>query len=204
VSALLLAAAAAVGLAAPHFSKGDSEHLVARYPTDALRERKSAAAFIDAIVDPTGRVISCKVLSAYGDQKLAANICRLIDGSKIEPAIAQGQPSYGVFRQLIRLFTPGNAAGDKVAALREQPEVEVQVNLLPQNKSNLRVTADVLVDPTGKPEACDVANAPAGYGDVACAQVAGVAFEPLQDKDGKPVQYVRSVIVDFVTGKPAD
>jgi hypothetical protein len=57
----------------------------------------------------------------------------------------------------------------------------------------------VLVAATGKPQACNAGDAPAGYGDVACGQVSAITFGVLNDDEGKPVQYVRTVIVDFVT-----
>jgi hypothetical protein len=63
----------------------------------------------------------------------------------------------------------------------------------------LRVVANVLVAATGKPQACNAGDAPAGYGDVACGQVSAITFGTLQDSDGQPVQYVRTVAVDFVT-----
>jgi hypothetical protein len=59
-------------------------------------------------------------------------------------------------------------------------------------------TGAVLIDATGKPQACYAdKDAPQAYADVACTQVSGVTFGTLKDDAGKPVSYVRSMIVDF-------
>jgi hypothetical protein len=180
MSALLLAAAAA-GFMPPSFT------------VDALRQLEQGAAgssaVIDAQVDPKGRISHCKAMAASGK---AGGICDLAEKVRIEPASVLGQSAYGVVRQAVR---PAGAA----TAPREPSDIEVQVNVLPASQTTLRVEANVLVAATGKPQACNAPDAPPGYGDVACGQVSAITFGPLKDGDGKPVQYVRRVIVDFVT-----
>jgi TonB family protein len=198
MSALLLAAAAA-GFAPPALTKDAARQLQQNYPTAALRDGRSAAAVIDAQVDPKGRISNCKALSTYGDKALADSICQLAERVRIEPASVQGRSAYGVIRELIRFFLPQDQLGDKICAMHQPGDIEVQVNTLPAGKSALRVHANVLIDAAGKPRACNAPDAPPGYGDVACGQVSAITFGPLKDGDGKPVQYVRRVIVDFVT-----
>ncbi len=181
MSALLLAAAAA-GFMPPQFTP------------DALRQLEqgagsSASAVIDAQVDPKGRISNCKAVAASGE---AGGICSLAEKVRIEPASVLGRSAYGVVRQAI------HSAG-AAAAPRAPSDIEVQVNVLPAGQSTLRVEANVLVAATGKPQVCNAGDAPAGYGDVACGQVSAVTFGALNDDQGKPVQYVRTVIIDFVT-----
>jgi hypothetical protein len=181
MSALLLAAAAA-GFAPPAFTP------------DALRQLEQSAgssvsAEIDAQVDPKGRISNCKAIPASGN---AGGLCSLAEKVRIEPASVLGQSAYGVVRQAVR---PAGAA----TALREPSDIEVQVNVLPASRTSLRVEANVLVAASGKPQACNAGDAPPGYGDVACGQVSAVTFGILKDSDGKPVQYVRTVAVDFVS-----
>ena len=170
----LLQAAAAAGFAPPSF------------PPDALRQLQQGApsAVIDAQVDPKGRISNCKAIAAAGD---AGGLCSAAEKARIEPASVLGKSAYGVVRQAV-----GPAA-------RVPADIEVQVNTLPAGQNSLRVQANVLVAATGKPQACNAGEAPAGYGDVACAQVGAITFGTLQDSDGKPVEYVRTVSVDFVT-----
>lgn len=172
MSALLLAAAAA-GFAPPSFTQ------------DALRQLdQGASAVIDAQVDPKGRISNCKAVVTSGD---ATSICKRAESVRIEPASVLGKSAYGVVRQAV-----GTAA-------RVPSDIEVQVNSLPAGQYSLRVQANVLVAATGKPQACNAGDAAPGYGDVACAQVSAITFGALKDGEGQPVQYVRTVSVDFVT-----
>jgi hypothetical protein len=184
MSALLLAAAAA-GFMPPSFTPEQLRQL----------EPGSASAVIDAQVDPKGRISNCKAVATSGDAQQAAGICSRAASIRIEPASVLGRSAYGVVRLVV--------GGADPAALAHAPsDIELQVNVLPAGQPRLRVQANVLVAASGKPQACNAGAAPAGYGDVACGQVSGT-FGPLNDKDGNPVQYVRRVIVDFVTQAPA-
>jgi hypothetical protein len=178
MSALLLAAAAA-GFAPPSF------------PPDALRQlgQGSAGAVIDAQVDPKGRISNCKAIATGGDAGQAAGLCKRAVDVRIKPASVLGKSAYGVVRQALGPATTTGAPSD----------VEVQVNVLPEGKPSLRVEASVRVAASGKPQACNAADAPQGYGDVACGQVSAITFGKLMDGDGQPVEYVRTVTVDFVT-----
>jgi hypothetical protein len=167
-----LLAAAAAGFMPPSF------------PPDVLRQLgQGASAVIDAQVDPKGRISNCKAVAASGD---AGGICSRVEKGRIEPATVLGKSAYGVVRQAV-----GTAGSPS--------DIEVQVNVLPAGQTRLRVDANVLVAASGKPQACNAGDAPAGYGDVACAQVSAITFGALKDGEGQPVQYVRTVSVDFVT-----
>lgn len=176
MSALLLAAAAA-GFAPPSFTPDQLRQL----------ELGSASVVIDARVDPKGRISNCKAIPIAGDSQQAAVMCSRAAGVRIDPASVLGKDAYGVVRQAVG---PG---------ARSPSDIEVEVKALPAGQTRLRVEANVLVADTGKPKACKAGDSPAGYGDIACSQVSGITFGTLQDDDGKPVQYVRMVTVDFVT-----
>nr|WP_166174861.1 hypothetical protein [Altererythrobacter segetis] len=180
MSALLLAAAAA-GFAPPSFAPDQLRQLE--------RETATASVILDAQVDPKGRISHCKAIATSGDAQQGASLCSRAESLRIEPAAVLGRSAYGVVRQLV------GAAG----AARSPSDIEVQVNVLPAGQASLRVQANVLVGATGKPQACNAGDAPAGYGDVACAQVGAITFGTLKDGEGQPVQYVRTVSVDFVT-----
>jgi hypothetical protein len=174
MSALLLAAAAA-GFAPPRFTADQARQ---------LEQGASTPAVIDAQVDPKGRISNCKAVATSGE---AGGICSQAEKLRIEPASVLGESAYGVVRQAV-----GTAA-------HEPSDIEVQVNVLPAGRKTLRVEANVLVAATGTPQACNAAGAPPGYGDVACGQVSAITFGALKDEEGKPVRYVRTVTVDFVT-----
>jgi hypothetical protein len=176
MSALLLAAATvAASFTPPSFTSDTLRQLV--------QEAGTASAVLDAQVDSKGRISNCKVIASSGE---TGALCGLAETLRIEPASVLGEPVYGVVRQ---------AVGTKA---QEPSDVEVQVNQLPAGQKTLRVEATVMVAATGKPQACNAGEAPAGYGDVACAQVSAITFGSLKDDDGRPVRYVRTVVVDFL------
>jgi hypothetical protein len=194
---VLLFAAAAGNFMPPKFTADETRQLIESYPSAALDAKKSAAAVIDARVDPKGRISDCKATATYGDQDLVKLICGLVERIRIEPASVGGDASYGVVRHLVSFFID-DSAGAKIRAIPEPADLELQVNKLPSGQTNLRVDANVLVDATGKPQACYAdKDAPQAYADVACTQVSGITFGALKDDAGKPVSYVRSMIVDF-------
>lgn len=190
MSALLLAAAAAsaASFTPPSFTSEQLAQLEKDVPTDVF-----ASVVIDVQVDPKGRTSNCKTIAISGDRGLASGLCARVEQARVQPAAVLGQSAYGVVRQTVTL-----TAGVGGEAAREPSDIEVQVNALPPGQASLRVKASVLVDPTGKPQACVAPGAPSGYGDVACSQVSGITFGALHGKDGKPVQYVRTVAVDFL------
>jgi hypothetical protein len=189
MSALLLTAAVAVAsFAPPEFTPEQTKQLEKGMPTDRF-----ASVIVDVQVDPKGRTSQCKTIAFSGDRELLSGLCARVEQVSIQPATVLQRPAYGVARQ--RLTLTAGVGGEAVAM---PADIEVEVNVLPGGGKSLLVTANVLVDPAGKPQACYAPDAPAGYGDVACGQVSGITFGQLDDKDGKPVQYVRTVAVDFV------
>lgn len=190
MSALLLAAAVAVAsFAPPEFTPEQVKQLEKGMPTDRF-----ASVVVDVQVDPKGRTSQCKTIAFSGDRELLSGLCARVEQVSIQPATVLQRSAYGVARQ--RLTLTAGVGGEDVAM---PADIEVEVNVLPEGAKNLLVTANVLVDPAGKPQACYAPGAPSGYGDVACGQVSGITFAPLTDNDGKPVQYVRTVAVEFVT-----
>jgi hypothetical protein len=186
ISALLFAAAAG-NFTPPDFTP-DQDRQVQQSAQG--KAGPSAGAIIDARVDPKDKVSDCKAVALAGDAPAASNICGHVDGMQIEPASVSGESSYGVVRHVVGLSQGGGSPGLPA-------DVTLQVNKLPAGHA-LRVVANVLVNATGKPQACAAAgDAPQAYADVACSQVAGLSFGSINDNDGKPVRYVRSVIIDF-------
>jgi hypothetical protein len=192
ISALLFAAAAA-SFTAPSFTQANAAEL-----EEAYGGGEAGAVLIDAKVDPQGRITECRPQSVQGSKALAADICSRVERLRVKPASIGGRSSFGVVRTLLTFSDSISPYRDKAGAIKQPADMEVQVNKLPAGQTTLRVGAAVLVDATGKPQACYVdKDAPQAYADVACTQVSGVTFGTLKDDAGKPVSYVRSMIVDF-------
>lgn len=182
MSALLLAAAAA-SFAPPSLSQAAAGAL--------HQDGPPAAAVVDAKVDNKGRVSNCKTLAASGDAQAANAICSHLESIQVEPASVTGSSAYGILREVVSTSSAGTT-------LTNPADMELQVNKLPGGQTALRTVSNVLITSEGKPQACYAANdAPKAYADVACAQVSGITFGTMNDGDGKPVRYVRSVTIDF-------
>jgi len=184
ISALLLAAAAP-NFVPPSFTPENDRQVL----QDA--SAGTATAVIDARVDPKGKISDCRAVAMSGDAEVANSLCSHANGLEIKPASVAGDAAYGVVHHLIGRTQVGGAAS-------EPADLELQVNKLPDNQPKLRVVTNVIVNAAGKPQAClAVGDAPRAYADVACTQVAGLSFGAIDDDSGKPVRYVRSVIIDF-------
>lgn len=187
IAALLFAAA--VGNFVPPSLTPEQERQVQQSARAATGQ--SAAAVIDARVDPKGKVSDCKAVVTSGDAQVAASICTHLNGMQIQPASVGGESSYGIVRGVVSLSPSGSS-------LAIPADLALQVNKLPAGQATLRVTANVLLDAGGKPQACYAAGqAPQAYADVACNSVSGLGFGTIDNDSGKPVPYVRSVVVDF-------
>jgi hypothetical protein len=192
MSALLFAAAAG-SFVPPSFTPANATELQEGYGGGA-----AGTVLIDAKADPQGRISECRALAVDGSKDLAATICNRVERLRVKPASISGSSSYGLVRFVLTFSDSGGAHTGKAGATIQPADLEVQVDKLPAGQSVLRVNANILVDATGKPQACyATGEAPQAYADVACTQVSGITFGTIKDEVGKPVGYVRSLIMDF-------
>jgi hypothetical protein len=192
MSALLFAAAAG-SFVPPSFTQENVDRLQQGFSGD-----HSEAVLIEVKVDPKGRIIDCKASSAVGSADFAASVCSDVERLRVKQALIAGQSAYGVISTLIRFQVYPDRSRQKVDAAQQAADMELQVNKLPAGKSTVRVEANILIDAAGKPQACYAdKDPPQAYADVACTQVSGITFGALKDDGGKPVSYVRTVIIDF-------
>ncbi|MCB2080358.1 MAG: energy transducer TonB [Novosphingobium sp.] len=98
------------------------------YPESALRGGKSAASLIDVVVDPNGKAVRCDILRTFGDDNLAAEVCSIQKSWKYKPAISQtGEPTFGIFRTLVKFALLGTPDGDYVDKLVTVPDISLAV-----------------------------------------------------------------------------
>jgi hypothetical protein len=192
MSALLFAAAAG-SFVPPSFTPANATELQEGYGGGA-----AGVILIEAQVDPQGRISECRALAVDGSKDLAATICSRVERLRVKPASISGSSSYGLMRSVLTFSDSGGRYKGTAAGPKQPADLEVQVNELPAGQSVLRVNANIVVDATGKPQACYATDeAPQAYADVACTQVSGLTFGTIKDEVGKPVGYVRSLIMDF-------
>ena len=209
----ILLAAAAV------FATPKLLELVPSYPDTAARARSSAAAYIEMVVDPAGRSLSCRTLATFGDDHLAKMICKLQSDATFQPAKNDtGEPSYGIARVLVRYFYIGSKEGptiqklkapgvsfELVGAMLQSP---VRLSRIPEYEPytgetvrishpdlTLDVEALIGANCTADPADTEVSGA-AAYSAAACQMVGDVPLAPLV-VNGQAVSYVRPLEVRF-------
>jgi Gram-negative bacterial TonB protein C-terminal len=187
---------AAGGLAAPDITKILSPE---DYPAEALAHQWSAAAILDILVDPKGKVARCNIGPSIGAKQLAGKMCDIIRHKRVSPAHdASGIPSYGVAHQLIKMWQPDTDDGRAIEALKDPPDVELSVNKLPDAaKAETKIL--LLVDATGRPADCSHESGDAA-GAIACSAREQLGVVKVTDPNGNPVSYVTEVTVRVTTG----
>ena len=161
------------------------------YPTEALTKEISAAALVELVITPQGKVASCTLLASSGDAKLANAMCGLVNRRKWTAARSpDGAPVYGVVRTLLRFFIPETAVGDKIGAMSQSPDIEMTVSHLPGNGIRFYdAKVSLLVGRNGSVEACE-------------PRVATTAAQPVLAKLGCEQAKTMRFIVPTITGEP--
>jgi hypothetical protein len=171
------------------------------YPGTALLKSKSAAAMIELLVDPAGKVVKCTQSAAVGDEQLASQMCNIAKRKKATPARdAAGKPAFGFRRVYASLTLPGTQQADEIDKLGPAPDVDIEVASIPAGSpSPVLVNVIIGVDQAGKTTGCEYTRGglAAAFGKVACEQVKAMPFDKLTDADGSAVSYVRPVSVRF-------
>jgi hypothetical protein len=171
------------------------------FPGTALREDQSAAALVAISMDQHGRVISCETRAVEGDPATANQLCAVAAKRRQIPARwTDGTPADGQIVTLLKLTVPNTREGNRIADLRQAPDLEWTVNRLPNEAWNAQITVALAVDSTGRVTDCG-----AGRGETlaklisaVCADTSRFGTFPVQTIAGKPIPYVTQRIVRLV------
>jgi len=195
--AVLFAALAPVPLAAPQALISIQD-----YPEFALDRGEEGSVATQLVVDPKGRVDSCKVIISSGFADLDTATCRLLTSrARFSPARAEdGRPIYGLYRSLINWSVDRN----KRAALG--PDAELTLNQAPPGTS---LPADVwvsyIVEPSGAISNCKADSgapaAPQQLVSLACQQLSRAPAEVIRNSSGQAVEASDTVKVRFNTNR---
>ena len=202
-AALFLAGA----MAPVTMSKAEARALVQRYPPWALREGRSSAVRIEAIVEPDGKMRDCKVVASEGSERLAAEECAALARRRLRPATdPEGRPVVGLYRtNVYRLVNPGRS--ESVAVRNWQPPANLT---LPAGEASgaRRRDADIsfalFVGGDGSVTACEIvaareerAEVSQEMMDAACREAIKLPMPTLTTVDGRPTTYVANITVRF-------
>lgn len=140
------------------------------YPPTALRARREGRTEFEAVVDPNGRVMDCRVIATSGASDLDDATCRLVRRrARFRPAFdADRQPVTGAYRNTV------------VWQLPMVPTIEPHsAQFAFVVGTDGYISECQVVSMTGKVPAALLANNP-------CS--APVRYEPYRDADGNPVR----------------
>jgi TonB family protein len=175
---------------------------VVDYPAESLRNDEQGAILTRLTVSPEGKVINCEILSPSKYPRLNKVVCPGLRHSKYSGAYDQnGRPAYGTVEEWSTFSTEG------VMKMPDPVDIDLTVNRLPESVSvNPTAHLVVVLDSTGKVEACPIASSTGSdtLDNVACSSgVQAARIAPIKNETGSYVESVQSLNVEFSTGKPA-
>lgn len=191
--AVLFAALAPAPLAAPQALISIQD-----YPQYALDHGEEGSVATQLVVDPAGRVDSCKVVISSGFADLDATTCRLLTSrARFSPARGQdGRPIYGLYRSLI------NWSLDRSKRAALGPDAELTLNQAPPGTSlPAELWVSYVIEPSGKISNCradnSAPNAPQLLVSLACQELSRAPADVVRNSNGQAVEASDTVKVRF-------
>lgn len=169
------------------------------YPQSALDHGEEGSVATRLVVNPKGRVESCKVIISSGFADLDATTCRLLTTrARFSPALAEdGTPIYGLYRSLITWSLDPN----KRVALG--PDAEITLNRAPAGVPlPAEISVSYIIAANGKLRNCK--SAPDAIAtqllvDLACQELSRAPQEIIRNSNGQPIEASNTAKVRFRT-----
>jgi len=175
------------------------------YPAAAQTHELSAAAVVDLLIDPQGRVIGCDTRSTAGDAGLGEQICGITLNRRVAPArLRDGTPSYGAVHTALKLFLTGTKQGDFIHNLQHSPALELSVKHLPDGAARMEGALLLAVDAQGVVTDCEpLAKAGKPSLPPALCKYDGLSPQPVEHgKDGVAVGYITNLQIALIAPAP--
>ena len=194
----------ALALAGPDLGKLISP---SGYPAASVQNGRSAAALVQLLVDPTGRVVRCETMATVGSETLASQVCARARHRTVRPAVdASGNAAWSQAAMMASFYAPGSAEADEVAKSGPTPAAQLTVNRLPGGVPMADIRVVIAVDEQGAPTQCvadpraDAAQAVALVKAV-CASSATIGLKTVTAPDGHPLRYVTPLTVRLIAAR---
>jgi hypothetical protein len=205
---MLLLVLSAVGLfVAPEIDKKRMVNTNS-YPVVMLRANKSVFAEIEAIISPDGEMEKCTLVSFFGDEQFAKQVCSLINKRMWKGAQdTQGHPVYSRVRTSLK-FAVLTPMGEKVNRMQLRPDLEAPLPIEWEHSNEVRVPLAVLVGENGHAEACILKPEPLtdkkakDLADLACQKISQKTFSPIDTRMGPVQRYIATQEVRFSRSEP--
>ena len=172
------------------------------YPGWAQRKGQSAAALVDLLIAPDGRIVRCEIIQGVGSDELSRTICKTVQNRRAIPARdAKGIAVHGHLRTLLKMFLPETEGGRQIAASASPPDVILSVSRLPEGRDKADVEVLAALDETGRVTDCSAAvpESEATLVKVVCGYREGLA-RSVAGADGRRVRYVTKLKVRLTAG----
>lgn len=172
------------------------------YPEAAAEQNRSAAALIDLVFDPQGKVIHCDTVQRFGSRELADQICPIALTKRMPGPNSSGKGF--AERALVSFFLPETPDGLAISKLRQPPDFVLTVNQLPNDQRSLTVDVSLTVDQNGQVTDC-VASSPISNEaavEAICAIRDQLGATKLVDSKGQAFSYVLARTVQLAVQQP--
>lgn len=193
----------AAGLLAAPLPDPSKQAVVSDYPAHYLAADKSAAAILEIIVAPDGKIAQCRVLKTFGHERFAQEMCAFQKPRSWRGAVDQnGRPAFGVIRTIFKMFAPDTKQGNSIRDLVQLPDIVLTVNKMPDDfKHHLDVNVSLQIDASGNAIHCEPRadpGVPEKFSSIACSQARIPKFEPVALKGGRLEGYIIEQKVRFL------
>jgi len=197
---ILLAMMAMMG--AGTIDPGNFEQSVA--PGDFSVGRGSMAAVVDIVIDAQGKPVQCVKGRVVGNEALSNEMCPLLMHKRYKPAHrANGEAVWFVEHTMEYAFEPLTPEGEMVMRSRVAPQLDLQVDALPQGKTTMKGALLLDIDETGKARDCAVHSVEPGFPTSLCDNL-DLLGQPVQhDQAGQAVGYITKLRVRLTAGPAA-
>ncbi|PHP17614.1 hypothetical protein CG471_21810 [Sphingobium sp. IP1] len=174
------------------------------YPADARKRGEEGILWFVILVSPEGRVVRCDIVQSQLSSELNEKTCSLVTArAKFRPATDEtGAPIYSEWQTRMEWFLPSQRQPSTTQSITMPVDMEIQVQKLPKGAREKSVGLVVKIDTDGhvthcqgiKPDKND-----AKLVNVACTQARALTMESGKDNDGRPIPFVRAMLVAFRT-----
>lgn len=159
------------------------------YPAEALRKGEQGQVVADLLINASGGVETCSIVSSSGFSDLDQATCALLQRrARFTPAKdGVGHGMYAVFRTPPVTWSLGSFRGFPVPA-----DYDLTINRAPDGiKLPVEFTVNYMVTQDGKAQDCTLTlgqSAPAQLLALACQTVASAPARIIRDHNGRPVE----------------
>lgn len=164
----------------------------------AASSASEASMHLELFVAPDRRILTCRMLHVQPPDAPVERVCQRLTGKKIDKGAkgTDGQPIHAVSDFVFTL--------DRRPGYRPAADFRVEVSALPGDPRHERGGVAVFVDGTGLVTDChELSIETKVLAELACPRLMGTQRGPRRGKNGEPVAYLDSVLMEMSVSSPS-